>query len=116
MLRDLAQAEKQLGPEHPLVAINLKNRSGELAATCSIPKCGNPARYQLFPPVQEGDLPDWSGNPICSHHLVEEARHRPEIILSLLDILIDEFESRGLLSPPSGPHTEDCRVIPMRPR
>jgi hypothetical protein len=99
-----------------LVAINLKNRDGELSDKCSIHKCVNPARYQLFPPLEEGELPDWAGNPVCSHHLVEEARHRPEIILSLLDILIEEFESRGLLTPPSGPRSGDCRVIPMRLR
>jgi len=99
-----------------LVAINLRNHDGELSDKCSQPKCANPARYQIFPLMEEGELPDWKGNPICSHHLVEEARHRPEIILSLIDILIEEIESRGLLTPPSGPHNGDCRIIPMRQR
>jgi hypothetical protein len=41
-------------------------------------------------------LPDWEGKPICSHHLVEESRHRPEIVMSLIDMLIDTLEQHRL--------------------
>jgi len=95
-----------------LVAINLKNRGGELDEQCSLPKCGNPARYQLYPPLEDGALPDWQGNPICSHHLVQEARHHPEITLSLIDMLIDALDDRGLLNASSSPHGAS-RIIPM---
>jgi hypothetical protein len=98
-----------------LVAINLKNRAGELPGLCALPKCGNPARYQFYPPAETGELPDWEGSPICSHHLVEEARHHPEITLSLIDMLIDALDDRGLLNASSSPHGAS-RIIPMTRR
>ena len=86
-----------------LVAINLKNANGSLSHKCHVGKCHNKARYQYFAPQATDELPDWEGLPICSHHLVEEARHRPEIILSLIDILIDELESHSVLGAPEAP-------------
>ncbi|HVJ05458.1 MAG TPA: hypothetical protein VM578_07285 [Candidatus Saccharimonadales bacterium] len=96
-----------------LIAINLKDAQGNLFSKCHLAKCGNPGRYQLFNPLSDGDLPDWEGLPICSKHLVEEARHRPEIIMSMLDILIDAMEAKKILSGPPAPHG-GSRVIPMR--
>jgi hypothetical protein len=98
-----------------LVAINLKDEHGNLAHKCGVAKCTNLARYQLYPYLAEGELPDWEGSPICSRHLVEEARLRPEITMSLIDILIDEMESKHVLKAPSAPSGVH-RVIPMPPR
>jgi hypothetical protein len=98
-----------------LVAINLKDENGSLLHKCGLAKCTNLARYQLYPYLGQDELPDWEGSPICSRHLVEEARHRPEIILSLIDILIDEMEAKHILRAPNAP-MRIHRVIPMPPR
>ncbi len=79
-----------------LVTINSKN-GNEYPHPCRSPKCPNPGRYQLYAGIAPNDLPDWEGEAICSKHLVEEARHRPEIIMSLIDALIDAMEAHELL-------------------
>ena len=95
-----------------LVAINLKDEQGNLQQ-CHVAKCGNRARYQIFNPLADGDLPDWEGQPICSKHLVEEARHRPEIIMSLLDMMIDAMEAKHVFAVPTAP-TGPARIVPLR--
>ncbi len=88
-----------------LVAINLPDAHKRYANKCHKEKCPNEGRYQLFADIDETGLPDWEGKAICSRHLVEEARHRPEIIMSLIDIMIDTMERHELFSqahPPEG--------------
>jgi hypothetical protein len=75
-----------------LVAINVPDAHRRYAGKCHKDKCPNEGRYQLFGPIDEQELPDWEGKPICSKHLVAEARLRPEITMSLIDILIDTLE------------------------
>jgi len=79
-----------------LVAINLPNAQRKYANKCHKEKCPNEGRYQLFDDIDESGLPDWEGHAICSKHLVEEARHRPEITMSLIDMLIDTLEQHSL--------------------
>ena len=80
-----------------LVSINRKENREEYPSHCHIAKCPNPGRYQLYGSIGSDELPDWEGRPICSRHLVDEARLRPEIVMSLLDILIDKLEEHKLL-------------------
>jgi hypothetical protein len=79
-----------------LVAINLPSAHKKYASKCHKEKCPNEGRYQLFDDIDESGLPDWEGHAICSKHLVEEARHRPEITMSLIDMLIDTLEQHRL--------------------
>jgi hypothetical protein len=79
-----------------LVAINLPGNDRKYANKCHKAKCPNEGRYQLYQDIDEGGLPDWEGKAICSRHLVEEARHRPEIVMSLIDMLIDTMEENHL--------------------
>jgi hypothetical protein len=98
-----------------LVAINLPVHHDTYTHSCHKEKCPNPGRYQIYSVLREGDLPDWEGIPICSKHLVEEARHRPEIVMSLIDILIDTLEQHHLFPEapvPAGPSGR--RVIRFR--
>lgn len=81
-----------------LVAINLPDAHRKYPAKCHKEKCPNEGRYQLFGNIDEQGLPDWEGQAICSKHLVEEARHRPEITMSLIDILIDTLEAASHVS------------------
>jgi hypothetical protein len=88
-----------------LVAINLPDANKKYANKCHKERCPNEGRYQLYASIDETGLPDWEGRAICSHHLVEEVRLRPEIIMSLIDMLIDTLEQHRLFSeahPPSG--------------
>lgn len=80
-----------------LVSINSKEDGNDYSQRCHVPKCPNPGRYQLYSTIGPEELPDWEGRAICSRHLVDEARLRPEIVLSLLDILIDKMEEHKLL-------------------
>ena len=80
-----------------LVSINRKGSRKDYSQRCHVAKCPNPGRYQLFGSIGPDELPDWEGRPICSSHLVDEARLRPEIVMSLLDILIDKLEEHKLL-------------------
>ncbi len=79
-----------------LVAINLPNANMSYSHKCHKEKCPNEGRYQLFSDIDENELPDWEGKAICSKHLVDEARHRPEIVMSLIDMLIDTLEQHRL--------------------
>jgi hypothetical protein len=87
-----------------LVAINLPDENHRYASHCHKEKCHNEGRYQNFSDIDESGLPDWEGVPICSFHLVEEARRRPEIIMSLIDMMIDAMERHKLFAeaPASG--------------
>jgi hypothetical protein len=78
------------------VSINRKENK-EHPKPCHIAKCPNPGRYQLYAAIGADELPDWQGQAICSKHLVEEARHRPEIVMSLIDALIDAMEEHQIL-------------------
>jgi hypothetical protein len=78
------------------VTINRKEQK-EYPHPCHIAKCPNPGRYQLYAVIGSDELPDWQGQAICSKHLVEEARHRPEILMSLIDALIDAMEEHQIL-------------------
>ncbi len=80
-----------------LVAINSKENNKDYPHPCHVTKCPNPGRYQLYGSIGPDELPDWEGRAICSRHLVDEARLRPEIVMSLLDILIDKMEEHKLL-------------------
>ena len=80
-----------------LVSINTKEGGNDYSCCCHVTKCPNPGRYQLYGTIGPDELPDWEGRPICSRHLVDEARLRPEIVMSLLDILIDKMEEHKLL-------------------
>ena len=89
-----------------LVAINLPDSHKKYTNKCHKEKCPNEGRYQLFSDIDETGLPDWEGKPIYSKHLVEEARHRPEIVMSLIDMLIDTLEEHDLFAvahAPGGP-------------
>ncbi|MGA3093231.1 MAG: hypothetical protein ABSD75_31940 [Terriglobales bacterium] len=77
------------------VTINRK-KNKEYSNPCHFAKCPNPGRYQLYAPIGADELPDWQGQAICSKHLVEEARHRPEIVMSLIDVLIDAMEEHQM--------------------
>jgi hypothetical protein len=98
-----------------LVAINLPDREGNYERHCQMPKCRNEGRYQLYNDIEDSGLPDWEGKTICSRHLMEESRHRPEIVMSLIDILIDTMEQHALFPEepipqgPGGPH-----ILPFR--
>jgi hypothetical protein len=94
-----------------LVAINLPDAHKNYAHPCHVAKCKNEGRYQLFSDIDEMGLPDWEGKAICSRHLMEEARHRPEIVMSLLDILIDTLERHHLFPEEVGPPDAGRRVI-----
>jgi hypothetical protein len=87
-----------------LVAINLPDAHKKYPHKCHKEKCPNEGRYQIFSDIEETGLPDWEGKAICSKHLVEEARHRPEITMSLIDMLIDTMEQHNLFAahPPEG--------------
>jgi len=81
-----------------LVAINLPDSHKKYTNKCHKEKCPNEGRYQLFSDIDETGLPDWEGKPICSKHLVEEARHRPEIVMSLICLrwhMLPEGRSAG---------------------
>jgi hypothetical protein len=94
-----------------LVGINLPNAQRKYAHHCHKEKCPNEARYQLYGDIDEIDLPDWEGRPICSKHLVEEARHRPEIVMSLIDMLIDTMEQHDLFSAAHAPEGAGGRQV-----
>src|SRR6266511_5713998 len=76
-----------------MVAINLPDAQGKYAHHCHREKCKNEGRYQIYSDIEDAGLPDWEGKAICSRHLMEEARHRPEIVMSLIDMLIDTMEA-----------------------
>jgi hypothetical protein len=100
-----------------LVAINLPDAQKKYASKCHKEKCPNDGRYQLYANIDEMGLPDWEGKAICSHHLVEEARHRPEIVMSLIDILIDTLEQHRLFAeahPPEGGGGRQVLAFPQR--
>ncbi len=93
-----------------LVTINEKQQEG-YAAPCHVAKCRNAGRYQLYESIGVDGLPDWEGKAICSWHLVEEARRRPEIFMSLIDILIDALEANHLFNTPPAPVNSVVRTI-----
>ena len=98
-----------------LVAINLPDRDLKYAQKCHKEKCPNEGRYQLYDDIPDGGLPDWEGKAICSRHLVDEARHRPEIVMSLIDMLIDTLEEHRLFPEEHMPQVPGRRqVIPFR--
>lgn len=98
-----------------LVEINLPDANKNYKSKCRVPKCGNDGRYQIYSNIEEAGLPDWEGEPICSRHLVEEARYRPEIIVSLIDILIDTMEKHDLFPENPAPGSSMRRhVVPIR--
>jgi hypothetical protein len=94
-----------------LVAINLPDANRNYAAKCHKAKCPNEGRYQIFSDIDETELPDWEGKTICSKHLVEEARHRPEIVMSLIDMLIDTLEQHRLFPEVQVPGTPGVRQV-----
>jgi hypothetical protein len=94
-----------------LVAINLPDAHRKYAAPCSKQKCPNDGRYQFFSDIDEAGLPDWEGRAICSKHLVEEARHRPEIVMSLIDMLIDTLEQHRLFPETHVPDGAGARQV-----
>jgi len=94
-----------------LVAINLPDASRKYAAKCHKQKCPNEGRYQIFSDIDEDGLPDWEGKAICSKHLVEEARHRPEITMSLIDMLIDTLEQHHLFPEAPAPEGAGRRQV-----
>lgn len=94
-----------------LVAINLPDASRKYAKNCYKTKCPNEGRYQLFNDIDETELPDWEGRTICSKHLVEEARHRPEIVMSLIDMLIDTLEQHRLFPETHAPEGAGSRQV-----
>jgi hypothetical protein len=94
-----------------LVAINLPDAHRKYAAKCHKDKCSNDGRYQLFSNIDDSGLPDWEGKPICSKHLVEEARHRPEITMSLIDMLIDTLEQHRLFPEVHAPEGAGARQV-----
>jgi hypothetical protein len=100
-----------------MVAINLPDAQRKYAQTCHKAKCPNDGRYQLFADIDEDSgLPDWEGKAICSRHLVEEARHRPEIVMSLIDMLIDTLEQHRLFPEVATPAAGRRQVIPFHPK
>jgi hypothetical protein len=94
-----------------LVAINLPDSHKKYASKCHKERCPNEGRYQLFSDIDETGLPDWEGQAICSKHLVEEARHRPEIVMSLIDMLIDTLEQHDLFSVAHAPEGPSSRQV-----
>jgi hypothetical protein len=94
-----------------LVAINLPDAHRNYAKKCHKEKCPNDGRYQLFSDIDETGLPDWEGRTICSKHLVEEARHRPEIVMSLIDMLIDTLEQHRLFPEMHAPEGSGGRQV-----
>jgi hypothetical protein len=94
-----------------LVAINLPDKDRKYAHKCHKAKCPNEGRYQLYADIDEGGLPDWEGKAICSRHLVEEARHRPEIVVSLIDMLIDTMEEHHLFPEAPAPGSTGGRQV-----
>jgi hypothetical protein len=94
-----------------LVGINLPDAHRKYLQHCHKEKCPNEGRYQLYSDIDEMELPDWEGRPICSRHLVEEARHRPEIVMSLIDMLIDTLEQNGLFSAAHAPEGAGARQV-----
>lgn len=94
-----------------LVAINLPDANRNYAQRCHKAKCPNEGRYQLYSDIDDMGLPDWEGQPICSRHLVEEARHRPEIVMSLIDMLIDTMEQHRLFPEERPPHGAGGRQV-----
>lgn len=94
-----------------MVAINLPDIHSKYAQKCHKAKCPNDGRYQLYSSIDESGLPDWEGLPICSKHLVEEARHRPEIVMSLIDILIDTLEQHRLFPESNVPQGTGTRHL-----
>lgn len=94
-----------------LVAINLPNANGKYNAKCHMEKCPNEGRYQLFGDIDEQGLPDWEGKAICSKHLVDEARHRQEITMSLIDILIDTLERHHMFPEAHVPESAGGRQV-----
>jgi hypothetical protein len=99
-----------------LVAINLPDEKHHFANACHKAKCSNEGRYQLFADIDESGLPDWEGKSICSFHLVEEARLRPEIIMSLIDIMIDTMEQHRLFVGAHAPEGNASRQVLSFPR
>jgi hypothetical protein len=94
-----------------MVAINLPDAHGNYAHRCHLHKCPNDGRYQIYNVIEESGLPDWEGEPICSRHLMEEARHRPEIVMSLIDMLIDTMEQNHLFPEDPLPEGESQRQV-----
>ena len=94
-----------------MVAINLPDAHGKYAHHCHKEKCRIEGRYQIFSDIEDSGLPDWEGKPICSRHLVEEARHRPEIVMSLIDMLIDTMEQNHLFPEEPLPNADGRQVI-----
>jgi hypothetical protein len=94
-----------------LVAINLPDVHKKYAKKCHKEKCPNDGRYQIYSSIDETGLPDWEGKAICSKHLVEEARHRPEIVMSLIDILIDTLEQHRLFPEVHTPEGTGSRQV-----
>jgi hypothetical protein len=100
-----------------LVAINLPDAHRNYAHRCHRQKCTNEGRYQIYSDIEDSGLPDWEGKPICSRHLMEEARHRPEITMSLIDMLIDALESHHLFPEDPAPVGAGTRrVIQFHPK
>jgi hypothetical protein len=99
-----------------LVAINLPNEHRHYASKCHKEKCHNEGRYQIFADIDESGLPDWEGKAICSFHLVQEARLRPEIILSLIDMMIDAMEQHHLFAEAHAPEGGAARQVLTFPR
>ena len=97
-----------------LVAINLPDAQRQYAHRCHKEKCPNDGRYQIFSDIDEAGLPDWEGVAICSKHLVEEARHRPEIVMSLIDMLIDTMEQHRLFPEAPAPEGKARQVIHLQ--
>jgi hypothetical protein len=94
-----------------LVGINLPDAQRKYAQRCHKEKCPNEGRYQLYGDIDETELPDWEGSPICSRHLVDEARRRPEIVMSLIDILIDTLEQHRLFPEAHAPEGVGVRQV-----
>jgi hypothetical protein len=100
-----------------LVAINLPDRHRKYHQRCYLQKCPNEGRYQIYSDITDSGLPDWEGKPICSWHLMEQARHRPEIVMSLIDILIDTMEQHHLFPEEPAPIGAGTRrVIQFHPK
>ena len=94
-----------------MVAINLPDSHGKYAHHCCKAKCPNEGRYQIYSEIEHAGLPDWEGTPICSWHLMDEARHRPEIVMSLIDLLIDTLEQNHLFPEDPLPERDGNRQV-----
>lgn len=100
-----------------LVAINLPDAHRNYAQRCHVAKCPNEGRYQIYNDIDDSGLPDWEGKPICSRHLMEESRHRPEIVMSLIDILIDTMEQYHLMPEDPAPQgATQRRLLQFHPK